>query len=242
MMMKQIAITGKKKCKILRKPMPKANGEYVVVKIRSAPLCTEYTDYRDGCTREEFKSGAETPDCLGHEAAGEVVAVAQPGRVKVGDRVVVMPGFWCGKCRFCLSGEYIHCQNPPNPLKICGCESGVASYAEYCLKQDWLLLPIPDGMSYDHAGMACCGLGPAFNSMQKMDVCGHDTVLVAGTGPVGLGAIVCATYRGARVIALGRNQYRTKLALKLGAEAVLDPTDKDTIGKIKGSDRRGGSI
>jgi L-iditol 2-dehydrogenase len=163
---------------------------------------------------------------------GEVVEIAQPGKVQVGDRVVVMPGFWCGKCRFCLAGDYIHCQNPPNPLAVCGCEAGAAAYAEYCLKQDWLLLPIPDGMSYDHAAMACCGLGPAFQSMERMNVGGHDTVLIAGTGPVGLGAIINATYRGARVISLGRNAYRTDLALKLGAEAVLDPEDADTPKKI----------
>ena len=230
--MKTVAITGKQKCEIVEKPIPKAKEDYVVVKIHSAPLCTEYTDYRDGCTRVEFERGAESPDCLGHEAAGEVVEIAQPGKVKVGDRVVVMPGFWCGKCRFCLSGDYIHCQNPPNPLKVCGCEAGAASYAEYCLKQDWLLLPIPDGMSYDHASMACCGLGPAFHSMQRMDVCGHDTVLIGGTGPVGLGAVIAATYRGARVISIGRNAYRNELATKLGAETVLDPEDKDIVKKI----------
>ncbi|MBI1336532.1 MAG: zinc-binding dehydrogenase [Phycisphaera sp.] len=230
--MKTIAITGKKSCRIVDKRRPTAKEDYVVVKIHTAPLCTEYTDYRDGCTRAEFERGAESPDCLGHEAAGEVVEVAQPGKVKVGDRVVVMPGFWCGKCRFCLSGEYIHCQHPPDPLKVCGCEAGAAAYAEYCLKQDWLLLPIPEGMSYDHAAMACCGLGPAFNSTQKMAVNGHDTVLIAGTGPVGLGAVIAANYRGARVISLGRNAYRTELALKLGAEAVLDPQDPKTPAKI----------
>jgi L-iditol 2-dehydrogenase len=232
MTMKTVQITGKQTCEIVEKPMPKAKDDYVVVKIHSAPLCTEYTDYRDGCSRAEFERGDESPDCLGHEAAGEVVEVAQPGNVKVGDRVAVMPGFWCGKCRFCLSGEYIHCQNPPDPLATCGCEAGVASYAEYCLKQDWLLLPIPDEMSYDHAAMACCGLGPAFNAMQTMDVCGNDTVLIAGTGPVGLGAVIAATYRGARVISLGRNPYRTDLALKLGAEAVLDPTADDISQQI----------
>lgn len=230
--MKTVAITGKQRCEIVERPAPRAKDDYVVVKIHSAPLCTEYTDYRDGCTRAEFVRGDESPDCLGHEAAGEVIEIAQPGRVKVGDRVVVMPGYWCGTCRFCLAGEYIHCQNPPDPLAQCGCEAGAASYAEYCLKQDWLLLPIPDDMSYDHAAMACCGLGPAFNAMQNMAVCGHDTVLIAGTGPVGLGAVICATYRGARVISLGRNAYRTELALKLGAESVLDPEDKELQRKI----------
>ena len=226
--MKTAAITGKESCELREVQTPTAKEDYVVVKIRSAPLCTEYTDYRDGCSRIEFRRGDESPDTLGHEAAGEVVDVAQPGRVKVGDRVVVMPGFWCGSCRFCLAGDYIHCQNPPDPLAVCDCEAGTAAYAEYCLKQDWMLLPIPDGMSYDHASMACCGLGPAFHSMQRMQVTGLDTVLIAGTGPVGLGAVICATYRGARVISLGRNPYRSDLARKLGAQAVLDPEDPQT--------------
>ena len=220
--MKTVAITGRQRCELVEKPMPTAKEDYVVVKIHSTPLCTEYTGYRDGIQS----------DCLGHEAAGEIVQIARPGKVRVGDRVVVMPGFWCGTCRFCVSGDYIHCQHPADPLAVCGCEAGAASYAEYCLKQDWLLIPIPDGMSYDHASMACCGLGPAFHSMQRMDVGGHDTVLIAGTGPVGLGAVITAMYRGARVIALGRNAYRTQLALELGAEAVLNPEDPDVGKKI----------
>ena len=44
----------------------------------SAPLCTEYADYADGCQRAEFQRGDEDPSCLGHEAAGEVVEVARP--------------------------------------------------------------------------------------------------------------------------------------------------------------------
>ena len=225
--MKTVAITGKQSSAIVDRPMPTAKEDFAVVKILSAPLCTEYADYRDGVYRK-FKS----PDAIGHEAAGEVVEVAQPGKVKVGDRVAVMPGFWCGNCRYCLSGEYIHCENEVDPLAVCACEAGDASYAEYCLKQDWLLLPIPDDMSYDHGAMACCGLGPAFNAMRTMDVNGDDTVLIAGTGPIGLGSIICATYRGARVICLGRKAYRSDLAMKLGAETVLDPTADDVRQQI----------
>ena len=183
--MKTVKINGVRSSEIVDKPMPTANEDFVVVKIHSAPLCTEYTDYRDGCSRVEFARGDESADVLGHEAAGEVVEVAQSGKVKVGDRVVLMPGFWCGQCRYCLAGDYIHCQNPVDPLAVCRCDAGAAAYAEYGLKQDWLLLPIPDDYSYDHAAMACCGLGPAFNAMQTMDVNGNDTVLIAGTGPVG---------------------------------------------------------
>lgn len=231
--MQTVAITGIEQCELIDRPNPKAKEEFVVVKIMSAPLCTEYTDYANGCSRVEFQRGDENHAFLGHEASGEVVEVAQPGKVKVGDRVVLMPGFWCGKCRYCLGGEYIHCINPVDPHLACDCEAGSAAYAEFCLKQDWLLLPIPDEMSYNHASMACCGLGPGWNSMQTMNVTGLDTVLISGLGPVGLGAVINALYRGARVFCLARNSYRTKIALDIGAEMVISPEDNEVVKKIK---------
>ena len=230
--MDTIAITGVEQCSFVRRPIPRAKGEFVVVKMMAAPLCTEYADFADGCARAEFQRGDEDPSCLGHEAAGEVVEIAQPGNVAVGDRVVVMPGFWCGTCRFCKSGEYIHCQHPVDPHQACDCESGAAAYAEYCLKQDWLLLPIPDDISYEHASMACWGLGPAWNAMQTMQVTAEDTVLISGLGPVGLGTVINAVYRGARVICVARNPYRSKLALELGAECVINPESGDALAQI----------
>jgi len=213
---------GKDKAGVVEKPDPKAKGEFVVVKIHVAPTCTEYHGLH----------GDEKNDCIGHEAAGEVVEVAQPGKVKVGDRVVVMPQYPCGKCWLCLQGEYIHCQNNHEMSKLFGSNVGTATYAQYCLKQDWLLIPIPDGMSYEHASMACCGLGPTFNAMKLMNVNAFDTVLVSGLGPVGLGGVINARYRGARVIATEAHPYRAELGKKLGAEAVVNPKDEDALKQV----------
>ena len=77
MAMKVVGITGERACALLEKPEPKIKNEFVKVRIVVAPMCTEYKSYLDG-----GKS-----DCLGHEAAGEVVEVARPGKVRVGDRV-----------------------------------------------------------------------------------------------------------------------------------------------------------
>jgi L-iditol 2-dehydrogenase len=241
--MSTVAISGEQECQIIQIPRPAAKDDFVLVKVLAAPLCTEYSDFADGCARAEFQRGDEDPSCLGHEAAGEVVDVATPGKVKVGDRVVVMPGFWCGACRCCQSGEYIHCLNPVDPHKACGCDSGAAAYADYCLKQDWLLLPVPDDMSIDHASMACCGLGPAWNAMQTLNVTASDTVLISGLGPVGLGTVINAVHRGARVIGLARNPYRAKLALALGAEIVLNPESDDVLQQIQDlTDGEGASV
>ncbi|MHC4592460.1 MAG: zinc-dependent alcohol dehydrogenase [Planctomycetota bacterium] len=221
--MKVAAITGERQCELRDRPDPRARGEFVVVKIYTVPMCTEYKGY----------SAGHAWDSIGHEAAGEVVEVAQPGKVEVGDRVVVMPLYPCGLCALCLTGDYIHCESCLDPLKECGCEAGTATYAQYLLKQDWLLIPIPDDMSYEHASMACCGLGPTFGAMQLMRVDAFDTVLVTGMGPVGLGGIVNAVYRGARAIGVERHPYRAALAKKLGAATVLNPDDQDVLDQVR---------
>jgi len=221
--MKTAVIRQNSKTEIIEEDRPKAKDNLVVVKVLASPMCTEYYDYRDG--KESL--------CLGHEAAGEVVEVDSPGRVKVGDRVVVMPQYPCGKCLLCLDGDYIHCENVVDPFIICGCNSGVATYSQYMVKQDWLLIPIPDTMSYDHASMACCGLGASFGAFKMLNINAGDTVLITGLGPVGLGAIINCISTGARVIGVARNQYRAELAIKLGAAVVLNPEDPGAPEQIK---------
>jgi len=222
--MQTVAITGERRAELVEVPDPVACGEFAVVKIHAAPMCTEYRAFASGAMHGPF----------GHEAAGEVVEVAQPGRVKVGDRVVVMPQLPCGKCDLCAGGDYIHCQHALDLTAETGYAHGNGTYAQYVLKQDWLLLPISEGMSYEHGSMACCGLGPSFGSMQLMRVDALDTVLVTGLGPVGLGAVVNAVFRGARVIGIESNPYRAALAQELGAESVIDPTTGDAVEQVRG--------
>jgi L-iditol 2-dehydrogenase len=154
-----------------------------------------------------------------------VVEIAQLGYVEVGDRVVVMPQYPCGQCSLCISGEYIHCESVHDCVSFTGSAEGSATYAQYMLKPAWLLAKIPDGMSYEHAGMLCCGLGPTHGAMEKMGVGAFDTVLITGMGPVGLGGIINAVFRCASVIAIVGNPYRAGLAKELGAEAVFAPGD-----------------
>jgi threonine dehydrogenase-like Zn-dependent dehydrogenase len=86
-------------------------------------------------------------------------------------------------------------------------------------------MPIPDGISYERASLACCGLGPTFGAMENMAVSAFDTVMITGGGPVGLGGVINAKYRGARTIMVERVPYRMQKAKDLGADLVLDPDD-----------------
>ncbi|MCH6472388.1 zinc-dependent alcohol dehydrogenase [Sinomonas terrae] len=221
--MKAAAITAPGRVEVLDQPQPASSRDLVVVKILISPMCTEF----------KHRHGGPVQDALGHEAAGIVVDAGHSGRVNVGDRVAVMPHYGCGTCPLCTAGDYMYCPNQRDVLAETNQPYGTATYAEYVLKPDWLLAPIPDDIPLRHGALACCGLGPSFNAMQRMGVNALDTLLVSGCGPVGLGAIVQGAVRGARVLAIETHPYRAELAHKLGAERVFDPRDPDMVEQIR---------
>ena len=220
--MKKAVILGERKAGLVDVPDPKPVENWALVKVHAAPMCTEY---------KAFVAGNEM-QFLGHEAAGEVVEVAQPCRVQPGDRVVVMPQYPCGTCELCVAGEYIHCRHVVDFETFTGSPEGKATYAQYLLKPDWLLPKIPDELSYEQGSLACCALAPTFGAMHRMRVDAFDTVLITGAGPVGLGGVVNARYRGARVIVVEGHPWRVERAKRLGAEAVIDPAADDALDQI----------
>jgi threonine dehydrogenase-like Zn-dependent dehydrogenase len=215
--MRAAALTDQATVEVLDQPQPKAHGDLVVVKILVAPMCTEFKQRKAGVAQS----------AIGHEAAGVVVDAGDSRRVSVGDRVAVMPHYGCGLCYLCTSGDYMHCPNQRDVLAETGEEYGTATYAQYILKPDWLLVGIPDDISLKHGAMACCGFGPTFGSLERMNVDALDVLVVSGCGPVGLGAIVPGGVRGARVFALETHPYRTEMAYKLGAKRVFNPMEED---------------
>ena len=220
--MQKATIIGPGQGGTVEAPAPVPVADWALVKIHVAPMCTEYKGFVEG-----------RPNAfLGHEAAGQVIEVAQASRVRPGDRVVVMPQYPCGVCPLCVGGEYIHCQQTVDFVHFTGSPEGRATMAQFMLKPDWLLPKIPEGISYEHASMACCGLGPTFGAMQRLAVSAFDTVLITGLGPVGLGGVINGVHRGARVIAAEVHPWRRHKALELGADQVVDPKDETALQQI----------
>jgi L-iditol 2-dehydrogenase len=162
-----------------------------------------------------------------------VVAVAQPGSVKIGDRVVILPQLPCGKCALCRDGDYVYCENSYDFEKVIGNKNGLGTFGQYVLKPDWLLPSIPDNVSYEHATMAIDGIGASFGAFQAADINAFDILLITGLGPVGLGAVVNACFRGTRVIGVEPVPWRRERALQMGAEVVFDPSEPDLVEKIR---------
>ncbi len=220
--MKKVVITAPRQVEVQEVQKPKAVGEWALLKVVYAGMCTENKRFVDG-----------TPDSyVGHEAVGIVEETADGKFVNKGDRVVIPALYSCGHCDLCESGYYLHCENTPDGIsaedinKLTGQNEGAAYYAQYMLRPERLLWKIPDDISFEHAAMANCGLGPSFGALLNMKASVGKTVLITGLGGVGLGGVICAKDFGLKVIAVDTIPYRMNLALELGADHVFNAQDE----------------
>lgn len=231
---------------------------FVVVETAIAPVCNEARIYRD----HQFE-WHDSPEHLGHESVGTVVETAAGSRFEVGDRVIVFQGNSCQECFVCTEGlSPTHCLGIPYEgfddgmapqdvtagllgiEKVCGSESGGFAMARYRIGAEHMTMKLPDALSFEHAAAGNCTLGCTYTANEEAGVKAGDVVIVAGVGFIGLGAVVNALYRGATVVALGRNEYRMNLCREIGVQHVIDPDDPEWLAQIHSiaGDRRGADV
>ena len=219
----QATISGERQVAFVAMEDPRPKADWALVKVHASACCTEYKAYLAG----------RTNSTMGHEGVGEIVEVAEHCPAEVGDRVVILPQYSCGRCAYCMSGDYIYCEATINFEEFNGSIAGSGTFAHYTLKQGWLLPKIPDDVSYAKATMAIDGIGASFGGMERINVNSQDTVLVTGLGPVGLGAVANARFRNACVIGVEPAPWRAQRAREMGAVAVFDPADPDVLHQIR---------
>ena len=125
----------------------------------------------------------------------------------------------------------------------CGSESGGYGFVQYRIDSDYMIQKLPDDLPFRYAALGNCALGCTYTGIEDMGVKKDDWVIVAGVGFIGFGSIINAKYRGAKVIVLGRNDFRMEQARKMGADYIINPDDEDWLeqvhvltGALKGAD------
>jgi threonine 3-dehydrogenase len=207
-------------------PEPELAADEVLVKVHRASICGSdlpiynWTSWAPGRVK--------TPMVFGHEFCGEVAAAGKNTRgFQKGDFVSVESHIYCGLCHQCRNGERHVCQN----LKIIGVDGpgGFAQYARVPARCAW---KHPDRKLAD-VGSLFEPLGNAVFATLVEEVVGR-CVMVTGCGPQGLFAIQVAKASGASpILAVESSPYRRKLALRMGADQVLDPGEKNLLQKIR---------
>lgn len=165
---------------------------------------------------------------MGHEFAGEIVAVGKDakgpdGPWKVGDRVCTMPGISCGGCARCVTGDVMGCAN----LRMTGFGDIGGGYAEYAIGGDRMTFRLPDNVS-SADGATVEPLAVGLHAVEKAGLRTGEDVLIVGAGPVGLACAIWAKLLGAReVVVSDFAAHRRDMALACGATSAIDPGTED---------------
>jgi (R,R)-butanediol dehydrogenase/meso-butanediol dehydrogenase/diacetyl reductase len=152
---------------------------------------------------------------LGHEFAGEVVAVGKGVRnLKIGDPVTALPYTGCGHCATCLAGK-------PN---FCAQFTGAAAgFAEYAVVAERVTTKLPTTLSMED-GALIEPMAVGLHGVALAKLTPGARVLVIGAGPVGLAAIFWARRLGAgRIVATASSRRREALARHMGSDAFVVP-------------------
>ena len=171
----------------------------------------------------------ELPVVPGHEAAGVVDAIGEGVQgFAVGDRVLLEPNLIDGTCHYCRSGRANLCEH----LLVVGCTTGGA-LGEAFVAPSGRFHRIPDGMSMTEAAMVE-PLSTATHAVRVADGLAGKTVAVLGAGSIGLLTMLAARASGAAAIAVtDLVAGKRALAVELGADLAVDPTEGDAVQRIR---------
>jgi threonine dehydrogenase-like Zn-dependent dehydrogenase len=213
--MKTVQMAHHKDVVVAEVPDPTAHDNFVVVKVMASSISGTERQYYDGSVVDAL---AGLRDNYGHQAAGVVWRVASSRLVREGDRVTLFGAYrHCGKCRYCLSGRWLFCQDDTEPPQAAGYHS------QYVLIRDDFCLPIPLKMDFDTASLLAAPVGAAYRAITRLRVSAKDRVLIMGQGPLGLAATTVCKFLGAIVTAADTNEYRLGIAQRCGADEIANP-------------------
>lgn len=218
--MKAAVFYGKEDLRIEELPMPTPGADEVLLRVRACGICGTDMHIFDG---DEGAAPTPSGTVLGHEFAGEVVAVGKNvKRIKVGDSACVDPNKLCNECDFCREGVGHFCES------MIGIGTTVhGGFAEYCCVPQSQVYTFGNDISYEQAAMtepvACC-----LHGMDMCDVEQGGTVAVIGGGMIGLLMLQLAKLKGAaKLIMIEPIASKREHAKALGADLVIDPFTED---------------
>ncbi|MEO0136624.1 MAG: zinc-dependent dehydrogenase [candidate division WOR-3 bacterium] len=197
--------------RIEQRPVPTIGDNELLVKVIASGIC--------GSDVMEWYRIKTAPRVLGHEIAGEIVAVgANVKNFKKGDRVFVSHHVPCNECKYCKKGYHTVCET----LKKTNFDPG--GFAEYLrvpeINVKFGTFLLPDEVSYE-VGTFVEPLGCVIRGQRFAEIKNDDTVLVIGSGIAGILHIKLLKAKGVkRVIATDINEYRLDFAQKCGAEVI----------------------
>jgi len=220
--MKSIYLTEPRQLEIREEPIPIPQEHEILVKIAYCGICTLEQRLFDGQRKIYY------PIIPGHEASAVVVTIGKQVRTSVseGDHVVLDLVNRCHACPACISGNSNLCEN-----RFKKGQRVLGAFSQYMVVRPDQLQTIPESLPLEQAALteplACC-----IRSLHKVKASLGDTILISGAGTMGLLHVKTALVMGIRVIVSDVDASRLAYAKKIGADAVVDPSDGEAFTEL----------
>lgn len=208
--------------------VPEITEREVLIQVKACGICGSDVHGMDG------SSGRRNPPLImGHEASGVIVKKGTLVRdFSEGDRVTFDSTVYCGECFYCRKGLINLCDNrrvlgvAPKEYRQHG------AFAEYVAVPEHILYRLPDGLSFEQAAMVE-PVSIAFHAVGLTPISLNDSVVVIGAGMVGIFVIQALRAAGCgKIIAVDLEKNKLDLALKLGADYVLQAGQVDVAEEV----------
>lgn len=209
------------KIKEVEKPVRKENE--ALIKIKSVGICgSDIGAYRGVNPLVSY------PRIIGHELAGEVVEIGENSKgIKAGDKVIIDPYIYCGKCYPCSIGRTNCCTD----LKVLGVHID-GGMVEFFTHPSELLWKVPDNIPWEQVP-AAEPLTIALHAIHRTKVTAGEHVVIIGAGAIGLLAALSAIAYNAVPILLDIVDERLSFANGIGIKHTINAMDKEAVEKIK---------
>ncbi|HEX9426601.1 MAG TPA: alcohol dehydrogenase catalytic domain-containing protein [Candidatus Polarisedimenticolia bacterium] len=198
----------------------------VLIKVQAVGVC-----YHDIINRSGNLPRTKLPSIMGHEIAGEVVAVGSEVQgFRPADRVASIQRVPCGRCDLCRRGRSTLCKEG-----VFFGEEIPGGYAEYVVSEEQGLARIPPGIGIEEASICACTIGTAIHvARTRGGVQLDETVLITGaSGGVGLHAIQVCRLIGARVYAVTSSPQKEARLREAGADEVIVSPDLKFASQVR---------
>ena len=212
---------GPEVMKVDDRPDPRAGPGQVVVRVEAVAL-----NHLDLWVRRGLPGlDVDLPFIGGSDVAGFVEEVGEGVEGwETGDRVIVNPGLWCGRCEWCARGEHSLCDD----YGILG-EHVDGGAAERVAVPARNLFEIPEDFPYEEAAAVPLVFQTAWRALKtRAGLRAGESVLITGaSGGVSTAAVQIARLSGARVFAVTSGPEKVERVEELGADVVVDRLEED---------------
>lgn len=205
--------------------VPEIGPRDVLVRVRAASICG--TDLHIYLWDRWAARRIHPPLVFGHEFCGVVEKIGdEVATIRLGEFVSAEMHVACGLCHQCRTGQRHICQK----VRIIGIDAD-GCFAEFVKIPEANIWKIDPAIPADYAAVLD-PLGNAVHTVLAGDIAGQ-SVAITGCGPIGLFSIAIAKACGAYpVFATELHPFRRKLAEKVGATVVLDPSQADPVAEL----------